>query len=66
MIEYNLNQRINYKLIESERVEDAPFMGALISACDCKYNCPNCLNYCESCGKMITNRRDHHEQTIPQ
>lgn len=44
MIEYNLNQKINYKLIESERVEDAPFMGALISACDCKYNCPNCFN----------------------
>lgn len=44
MIEYSLNQKINYKLIESERVEDAPFMGALISACDCKYNCPNCFN----------------------
>ena len=44
MTEYSLNQKINYKIIESERVEDAPFMGALISACDCKYNCPNCFN----------------------
>lgn len=44
MTECNLNQKINYKLIEPERVEDAPFMGALISACDCKYNCPNCFN----------------------
>lgn len=35
---------INYKLIEHERVEDAPFMGALISACDCKFNCKNCFN----------------------
>ena len=44
MTEYSLNQRIDYKVIEPERVEDAPFMGALISACDCKYNCPNCFN----------------------
>ena len=44
MTEYSLNQKINYKVIEPERVEDAPFMGALISACDCKYNCPNCFN----------------------
>ena len=35
---------INYKLIEHERCEDAPFVGALISACDCKFNCPNCFN----------------------
>ena len=44
MTEYSLNQKIDYKVIEPERVEDAPFMGALISACDCKYNCPNCFN----------------------
>lgn len=35
---------INFKLIESERTEDAPFVGALISACDCKFNCKNCFN----------------------
>lgn len=35
---------INYKTIEHERVEDAPFMGAVISACNCNYNCPNCFN----------------------
>ena len=36
--------KINYKLIEHERVEDAPFVGALISACDCNFNCKNCFN----------------------
>lgn len=44
MTECNLNQKINHKTIEHERVEDAPFVGALISACDCKFNCPNCFN----------------------
>lgn len=45
MIENNLVPRmINYKLIEHERCEDAPFVGALISACDCKFNCPKCFN----------------------
>lgn len=50
MIEYNLAQKIDYetqihyKLIEHERCEDAPFVGALIAACDCKFNCPNCFN----------------------
>ena len=45
MKENNLIQKtINYKLLEHERVEDAPFVGALISACDCKFNCKNCFN----------------------
>lgn len=35
---------INYKLIEHERCEDAPFVGALIAACDCRFDCPNCFN----------------------
>lgn len=35
---------IHYKAIEHERCEDAPFVGALISACDCKFNCSNCFN----------------------
>lgn len=35
---------IHYKLIEHERVGDAPFVGALISAVDCKFNCPHCFN----------------------
>lgn len=35
---------IKYKLIEHERVEDAPFVGALISAINCNFNCPNCFN----------------------
>ena len=35
---------INYKLIEHERCEDAPFVGALISACDCRFDCRNCFN----------------------
>lgn len=36
--------KIRYKTIEHERVEDAPFIGALISAIDCKFNCQNCFN----------------------
>lgn len=35
---------IHYKRIEHERVEDAPFMGALISSIDCKFNCNECFN----------------------
>ena len=35
---------INYKTITEERTEDAPFIGALISAIDCKFNCKNCFN----------------------
>ena len=45
MIENSLTSKtINYKLIEHERVEDAPFVGALISACDCKFGCKGCFN----------------------
>lgn len=45
MTENNLIPKmINYKLIEHERCEDAPFVGALIAACDCKFDCPNCFN----------------------
>ncbi|MBQ8195285.1 MAG: 4Fe-4S cluster-binding domain-containing protein [Oscillospiraceae bacterium] len=36
--------KVNYKAIEHERLGDAPFVGALISACDCPFNCPNCFN----------------------
>lgn len=36
--------KIRYKYIENERTEDAPFMGALISAIDCNFNCKNCFN----------------------
>lgn len=35
---------IRYKVIEQERVEDAPFLGALISAVDCKFHCKGCFN----------------------
>ncbi len=35
---------IHYKTIQHERCEDAPFVGALISACDCKFDCPSCFN----------------------
>lgn len=55
---------INYKLIENERVEDAPFVGALISAIDCDFNCKNCFN--QSVKKMPTLIGRHEEmiQTI--
>ena len=35
---------IKYKLIEHERTQDAPFVGTLICAIDCKFNCKNCFN----------------------
>ena len=35
---------INIKLIEHERFEDAPFIGALICAVDCNINCTGCFN----------------------
>ena len=35
---------IKTKGIVHERVEDAPFMGALISAVDCNLNCKGCFN----------------------
>lgn len=35
---------IKIKGIVHERVEDAPFMGALICAVDCKFNCKGCFN----------------------
>jgi pyruvate-formate lyase-activating enzyme len=44
MKEINLDSNIRYKVIESERIEDAPFVGALISAIDCNFNCSNCFN----------------------
>lgn len=45
MNEINSTQKvIRYKKLEHERVEDAPFVGALISACDCRFNCKNCFN----------------------
>ena len=45
MNEISLNQNIiRYKKIEHERVEDAPFVGALISACDCCFKCKECFN----------------------
>lgn len=35
---------IRYKSITHERVEDSPFIGALICAIDCNINCLNCFN----------------------
>lgn len=35
---------IRYKYIEDERTEDAPFIGALICAVGCEFNCKNCFN----------------------
>ena len=42
--EFNWKLIIRYKVIIEERTEDAPFIGALISAIDCKFNCKNCFN----------------------
>lgn len=35
---------INYKIIEHERLGDAPFVGALVSAVNCNFNCECCFN----------------------
>lgn len=35
---------VRYKLMEHERVEDAPFVGCLISAISCKRKCKGCFN----------------------
>lgn len=35
---------IRYKVIEHERTEDAPFVGALISAIGCSLKCRGCFN----------------------
>jgi len=48
--------KINYKIIELERTEDAPFVGALISACDCKFNCNNCFN--QKVKDLITQQKE--------
>lgn len=36
--------KIRYKALEHERFEDAPFIGALISAINCNFNCSGCFN----------------------
>lgn len=36
--------KIKYKSITHERTEDAPFVGALICANNCKFNCKGCFN----------------------
>lgn len=35
---------VRYKQVTHERVEDAPFVGALISAVGCSINCAGCFN----------------------
>ena len=35
---------IHYKGIAHERTEDAPFIGALVCAMDCEFNCYDCFN----------------------
>lgn len=36
--------KIRYKYVQHERTEDAPFVGALICANDCNFNCKGCFN----------------------
>lgn len=36
--------KIRYKALVHEVIGDAPFIGALISAIDCKYGCAKCFN----------------------
>ena len=50
---------IRYKLIEHERVGDAPFIGALICAVDCEFHCANCFN--QGLKQLPTKNRDVSE-----
>ena len=36
--------QVKYKSIEHERTQDAPFVGAMVSAVGCPFNCPGCFN----------------------
>jgi len=36
--------KIRFKAIEHERMTDAPFIGALVCAIACKFNCKGCIN----------------------
>ncbi len=44
---------IRFKGIEHERTEDAPFVGALISAIDCHIGCKDCFNQHLKCRPTI-------------
>lgn len=46
---------IRYKGIVHERVEDAPFVGALVAACGCSLNCKNCFNAHLKCAPIQGN-----------
>lgn len=50
---------IRFKTIENERREDAPFIGALISAVWCKFNCKGCIN--EHLKDNIYQEMDSHD-----
>lgn len=52
----SLDLNIKYKQIKHERVEDSPFVGCLISAIDCKFNCKNCFN--QSLKDLPTKEKD--------
>ena len=51
--------KIRTKGIVHERFEDAPFIGALIIADDCKYRCKNCFN--QHLKDLPTIEMDSHE-----
>ncbi len=46
--------KINFKGIVHERYEDAPFIGALIIANECKFSCKDCFNKHLANNKTIT------------
>lgn len=50
---------VHYKSIIHERTEDAPFIGALICATNCKFNCENCFN--QDIKNMPTLIKNHKE-----
>lgn len=50
-----MNLLIHYRGIVEERMQDAPFIGALVLAADCHNNCPGCFNQYLKDEPLLTN-----------
>lgn len=56
--------KIRYKSITHERVEDAPFVGALICAITCHINCKGCFNSSIKEASVLYGRADELITTV--
>lgn len=55
--------KIQYKKLIHERMQDAPFIGALVVGCSCNLNCVGCFH---EYMKEETNTNDDEEEIIRQ